>query len=355
MACEIVVCISANDSLAYNYIMPIALHPEVSKVWIVRPGKSLYGEIPKSEYVLAPARFRILRFIQMLYICLKLGARKEVRAFASFNPFPYGFIACIAAIRHRKPIHFGFIGSDWYRHIKAGYGKILLPLVKLASFITATGDKMREEMLQRGLNSEKIRVLPHCINLDRVRENDPEHSKYTCIYTGQLIERKRVDLILRGFAKASGTHPQAKLCIVGDGILREKIESMAHRLGIADSVTFTGYINDVQPYLTDSMIIIIASDMEGFPFSLVEGICSGLVPVSTMAGTIPNLIKDSENGLNFPYGDSDSLADCINKLMDDRDLYIRLRNNALKLKRSFSYENATDVWDKWLRKIKYER
>ena len=351
MAFEVVACMRAQDSLAHHYLMPIALHPEVSRLWIVRPRKSLYGDIPKSEYVLAPARFRIFRFIQMIMICLKLGARKEVRAFVSFNPFPYGLIAYVAARWHNKPVHFGFIGSDWYRHMKGKLRRFLQPIVRKASFITATGELMRNEMLRLGLDAEKIRVLPHCVDLERIGENDPEKAKYDCIYVGQLIERKRVDSILRGFAKVSAAHPEARLCIVGDGPSRGNLENMAQRLGLTNAVEFVGYKTDIERYLADSRIILIASNMEGLPFALIEGMCSGLAPVCTPVGTIPNLVKDGENGLLFPCGDSNALADCVNRLIENPQLYETIRKNAIQARKIFSYESATALWDDWFRNI----
>ena len=351
MTFEIVACMCAQDSLVHHYLMPIALHPEVSRLWIVRPRKSLYGDIPKSEYVLAPARFRIFRFIRMIMICFKLGARKEVGAFVSFNPFPYGFIAYLAARWHNKPVHFGFIGSDWYRHIKGKFGRFLLPIAKKASFITATGELMRTEMLELGLDAEKIKVLPHSVDLDRMKRNEPEKAKYDCIYVGQLIERKRVDLILQGFAKVSAAHPEARLCIVGDGPLRGSLENMARRLGIADAVDFAGFRIDVERYLADSRIILIASNMEGLPFAMIEGMCSGLAPVCTPVGTIPNLIKDGVNGLLFPCGDANALADCVNRLIENPLLYETIRKNAIQARKIFSYESATALWDDWFRSI----
>ncbi len=347
MPFEVVACISSHDSLAYHYLAPIARHPDVSRLWIVRPQRSLYGDIPKSEYVLAPARFRIWRFVQMIRICLRLGGRKEVRAFVSFNPFPYGFIAYIAARRHNKPIHFGFIGSDWYRHATGILGPFLLPVVKKARFITATGERMRAEMIERGLDSQKVHALLHCIDLDRLLVNNPGNAKYACVYVGELIERKRVDLILRAFAKVKNSHPDARLCIVGDGPLKGNLREQARRSGIEEAVDFVGFTFDVRPYLADSKIILIASDMEGFPFSMIEGICAGLVPVSTPVGTIPDLVVDGENGLLFPRGDAEALADCVNRLLDEQGLYEKLRAKALELRNRFSYDAATAVWDKW--------
>lgn len=349
---EIVCCLALkNESLVYNYLMPIAQHPLVSRLWLVRSHPCGYGDIPKSTCVLTPARFRPVRWLHMLTHCIRLAKRPEVAAFVSFNPIPYGIISSIAARCFNKPVHFGFIGSDWYRDARGIFGRLLRPMLQQASFYTTTGDSMRSDLLRRGFHPDAVAVLPHCIDLERYAVADPDKAAYAFIFVGQLIRRKRVDLILRAFAKVLTAHPNEKLCIVGDGPLKGDLLRLSETLGIRLSVDFAGYTSSVQEYLTRAKITIIASDREGMPFAMIEGICCGNVPVSTPAGTIADIIQDGENGLLFPEGDTDTLAACMCRLLDDRDLYARLRTSVLKLRSRFSYERATAVWDPWLRTL----
>ena len=348
MAFEIVCCMSSHDSSTYHHITPIARHPLVSRVWIVRPRKSQYGEIPKSEYVLTPSRFKPWRFVQMARACLRLGHRNEVRAFVSFNPIPYGLIALLAAQWHKKPIHLGFFGSDWNRYTKGRWGRWLLPVFRSAAFVTAPGESMRQEMLERGFSAEQVAVLPHTVDLERYPVADPAAARYTCVFVGELIHLKRVDLILQAIAEVRKEHPETRLCIVGDGPLTATLQNLAVQLGIAEAVDFVGWVSYVQPYLADSRIVLIASENEGFPHALVEGMCCGLVPVSTPVGKITDVIVDGENGLLFPKNDAAALAACIQRLIDEPELYERLRAKVLELRQSFSYESTTAVWHRWL-------
>lgn len=351
MAFEIVCCMMSWDSSVYNHLTPIARHPLVSRLWIIRPQKSLFGEIPKAEYLLTPSVFKPIRWFKMLKACLKLGARKEVRAFVSFNPIPYGLIAYCAAKQRHKPIHLGFIGADWNKYSKGPFGKIFMRAYHNANFITATGQPMKDEMIAGGLREEQISLLPHPIDLDKFPVANPEDAQYTCIFVGELIQRKRVDIILKAFAKVRKSRPESQLCIVGDGPLASNLKKQAAELTIADAVDFVGFANNVQPYIEKSKMILIASDSEGFPFSLVEGICCGLVPVSTPVGTITDTIIDGENGLLFPQGDSDALADKILQLLEEPELYNSIRSKVLELRKRFSYEMATAVWDLWFQTL----
>lgn len=351
MAFEVVCCMMSWDSSVYNHLKPIAIHPSVSRLWIVRPKQSSFGEIPKTVYALTPSRLKILRWIKMGILCFRLGYRREVKAFVSFNPVPYGLIAYAAAKWHKKPIHLGFIGADWYKYSKGILKSILLPLYHKADMITATGKPMKEEMISYGINENDIVLLPHPIDIDRFLVCDPAKARYTCVFVGELIHRKRVDLILDSFSKVIMKFSDARLCIVGDGPLKTKLKQQAEQLGISENVNFVGFKSNVQQYLADAKIIVIASDSEGFPFSLVEGICSGLVPVSTPVGTITDVIKNGINGLLFPKGDVSALTEIIMQLIESPALYNRIRSKTLELRKQYSYETATAVWDNWLRSM----
>jgi len=134
---------------------------------------------------------------------------------------------------------------------------------------------------------------------------------------------------------------------VGDGPERPALEAQAERLGIAESVTFTGFQRDVHPYLAAAKMNVIASDREGFPFSLVEGICCGAVPVATRVGTIPDVIRDDQSGLLVAPGNTKGMTEAMLRVVRDDVYYARLRANVLQMRSEFSYDRATAVWDKW--------
>ena len=347
---EVACCLGLTDSQALHYPAPIARHPSVSQVWLLRSRRSPFGEAAGTEYILT-SRFLPLRLVQMYRHCVRLAQRAEVRAFVSFNPYPYGLIALLAARRFGKAVHFGFIGPDWYWHMRSARRRFLLPFVKRADFVTATGEAMRKELIDAGINPAKVAVLPHCVDVERFPLNTPDSATYDCVYVGRLIRRKRVDVLLRAFAKVLQSRPQSRFCIVGDGPLRKRLRRLADDIGLGSSVEFVGYRQDVETYLSKARINVMASSEEGFPFSLVEGICCGAVPVSTPVGTIADLLTDEENGLLFAEENVDALTSCIQRLLENRALYGRLRDKVLQMRDDFSYDRATTVWDPWIRSL----
>ncbi len=351
MSFEIVCCLALNDVKVYDHIMPLSLHPSIEKIWIIRSSEQNYKPIPKAEYIVISSKFKLLRFFKMFIACYKIGKSQTIKAYVSFNPIPYGLIASIAAKLNKKPIHLGFIGSDWNLHCKGFWGPLLRKSFKKASFFTATGNKMKDEMAGYGFNKKKISILPHSIDLNHFYPKKKKDNRYDCVFIGNLIKLKNVSVILKAFYITVNKFPCSKLYIIGDGPLKQSLETEAEALGISKAVEFTGFVPDIEPYLAKSKILIIASSDEGFPFVIVEAIATGVIPVSTPVGTIPDFLQDEETALFFRVGDPKQLADKLARLMENKDLHDKLKDNIIKLRESFSFEKATAVWDKWLQEL----
>jgi len=350
---EIICCVALDDIKVHHHLMPISRHPSISKIWVIRSAKQLYKPVPKVEYIVIPDKIRLIRFLKMLLKSIKMGRRKEVKGFISFNPLPYGLIALIAAKLNHKPIHLGFIGLDWNIDCQRPGVSFFKQIFKRADFITVTGPLMKKEMVHAKFDENKIFVLPHSVDLEHFSNNDSNKRKYTSIYVGRLVPLKNVDIILEAFKLVLQKKSEHSFCIVGDGPLRDQLEQSLQGFQHSDKIEFTGHVDDVQPYLRDALSLIIASTHEGFPFSMVEAICSGVIPVSTPVGTIPDKLTDQINVLFFPIGGAEKLAENIISLIEDKALVENLRKNLFSLRRSFSFNLATQVWDPWLKNLSY--
>ncbi len=351
MGLELVCCVAMGDQALHHHLMPLVAHPSIEKLWIVRHAEISTGPIPKAEYVLVPDRFKPVRFWKMIRVCRELVRREEVKGFISFNPFPYGLFSLWAAKKQGKAVHFGFMVSDWNLKVSGFGGRKLLSWSRQADFITCTGPTMQNQMIARGLDGERIAVLPHTIDLERYRPGNPEQADYACVFVGRLIPLKQVDVILRAWARLAEKFPAARFAVVGDGPLLEDMKKLAGKLGIAAKVDFPGFVSDLVPVYARAKIIVIASTHEGFPFVLTEAMACGLVPITTPAGTIPDHIHHNENGLLFPIGNATALADHIVSLLNDPALYNRLRENVLQERLRFARATAMAVWDKWLQTL----
>ncbi len=193
-----------------------------------------------------------------------------------------------------------------------------------------------------------VKILPHSVDLERFKVNDPSQSKHDLIYVGRLVPSKRVDLILAAIAELRKRYPQICMCIVGDGPERVRLERMACDHTLESCVSFVSYSNNVEEYLQKSRILVMASDLEGLPFSIIEAMASGGVPVSTNVGTIEDIIKDRVNGFLVGKGDLNMLIERLGTLLESRQLYEKFRPKITNQRENLGYSHATEVWGRWL-------
>src|SRR4029077_3824290 len=93
---------------------------------------------------------------------------------------------------------------------------------------------------------------------------------------------------------ASGV--DARLCLVGDGPDRLKLERRAHELGIMRQTLFLGFQRNVAPYYEAFDVFLLPSANEGTPVSVIEALAAGKPVVATRVGGVPDVVRDGVDG-----------------------------------------------------------
>ena len=159
-------------------------------------------------------------------------------------------------------------------------------------------------------------------------------------FVGRLQHWKGVHLVLEAFARVPGADPPPELVVVGGPHRYERdypdaLHALAGELRIADRVRFVGAQQNVAEWVQAMDIVVHASGREPFGMVIAEAMAMGKAVVASAAGGPSELIDDGENGLLFPSGDADALADSMSRLLNDPALAQRLgeaaRTRALKL------------------------
>lgn len=103
----------------------------------------------------------------------------------------------------------------------------------------------------------------------------------------RLSERMGLDVLLEAFVAVRREHPDARLYVAGNGPLRERLERLAARLGVADRTTFLGYVPDEDlpaAYATADVFVLPTTTLEGFGLATLEALASGTPVVATPVG-----------------------------------------------------------------------
>ena len=146
---------------------------------------------------------------------------------------------------------------------------------------------------------------------------------------GRLTPPKDHRVFLQAAALILQSIPRARFLVVGDGPLRNDLESQAHELGIQNSVTFTGMRRDIPNVLAALDVLVISSLWEGIPVTLLEGMASALPVVATKVGSIPDVVTD-ETAILVPPSDPTTIAQACLKLANNQDLRFSLGQAGLK-------------------------
>lgn len=177
-----------------------------------------------------------------------------------------------------------------------------------------------------GIPDEQAALQEDILSTDKLLQRNREF-----LYVGRLVSYKKVDVIIKALAKAY-VDKKFVLNIVGSGAEKEKLQSLADKLGISQNVVFHGQISrdKVFELMKKCFCFTMVSEKETFGMVYIEAMLAGCVTIASKDGGVDGVIVSEENGYLSPEGDVDALVELYKKieLMSDEDVD-RLRKNAV--------------------------
>jgi glycosyltransferase involved in cell wall biosynthesis len=146
---------------------------------------------------------------------------------------------------------------------------------------------------------------------------------------GRLCEVKGQRELIEAVALLAPARPDLGLVLVGrdleqGGEYERLLRRHAERLGIADSVLFAGYREDVAAVLAELDVVCLPSWIEGLPLVALEAMAQSRPLVATPVGGTGEAVVDGETGLLVPPRDPPRLARAIESLLADPALARRM-------------------------------
>jgi glycosyltransferase involved in cell wall biosynthesis len=154
-------------------------------------------------------------------------------------------------------------------------------------------------------------------NFASVRRAPPAPKNAKLLLVGRLSPEKGFDLMLSAAARLKSQGRIGHLTIAGDGALRAELTALAASLGIADLVTFAGFVDDMESLYASHDVLVLSSRTEGLPMTLLEAIAQRLPVVATRVGGMPDVLDDGAGGVLVPSENADALADGIASVVDN--------------------------------------
>jgi glycosyltransferase involved in cell wall biosynthesis len=188
----------------------------------------------------------------------------------------------------------------------------------------------------------ELRLIP---NSARDLGEPADLSSKTVLAAGRLTKQKGFDMLIPAWTKVAEKHPDWRLRICGEGLLRDRLEELVQEHGVNDSVSLAGAC-DMNEAMDSSSIFVMSSRFEGFPLILIEAMSKALAVVSFDCPTGPaDIIDNGENGLLVEFKNVDALADAITRFIEDEDLRRRCGPAAAETAKRYRIEEVGPMWD----------
>lgn len=185
-------------------------------------------------------------------------------------------------------------------------------------YVIAQCKDMRDMIVDKKLvDSRKISVVYNPVSnilLERVAElkeekKDNPVAKTKITFIGRVDPQKQPLQLIEAFAKIKVLMPEAVLRIVGDGNLMNQTREMVTALKLESSVIFEGIRKDMENVYSNTDVVILSSQYEGMPNTLIEAIGCGIPVVSYDCPIGPaEIIEDGVNGFLVEQDNTDMLA-----------------------------------------------
>lgn len=184
-----------------------------------------------------------------------------------------------------------------------------------------------------------------CLFREKYRIKEP-----FVLYAGRLASNKGLRYLVEA-ARIVTKNNNVKFVFVGeDWGEKEKLINLADKLGIKDKTIFTGYIDSFEIYksaFNACEVFVLPSEWEAFGIVLLEAMICRKPVIGTNVGGIPAIVQPGKNGFIVPYGDAASLASCIIKLLQEKDLRTKFGENGRELViQKYTWPKVVDMIEK---------
>ena len=286
-----------------------------------------------------------------------LAIRREIRAFKPdvihTHAAKAGVLGRIAAVTTGSQVRV----HTYHGHLLNGYFSALGTrvvraveafLARFTTVLVAVGQQVSDDLLAVGIGHPgQYVVIPPGVDQPTLPSRDSAREQLglpldvpVVLFVGRLTGVKRPDRLIEAFAMVREQVPTALLLVAGEGDLFDSTRELAK--GLEGSVRFFGWQRDVASLYAAADLVILTSDNEGMPVTLIEAAAAGLPSVTTDVGSAREVVVHGETGLVVVPTPA-ATADAVIRLLGDGALRARMGDAAGKRAHdSFSTRRLVD-------------
>lgn len=199
----------------------------------------------------------------------------------------------------------------------------------------------------------KVRKIYNGFNFDEIIENaklnEKNVEKADLLYCGRLEDRKKPLRLLDITKELTKIYPNIKVGYLGSGDLEKEIKEKIKQLDLEQNVILYGFQKNPYRVIKNARIMCVTSCSEGFPTILVEGMSLGIPFVSTPVAGTDELSCNGKCG--FVTDDNEEYVKYVKTLLEDDNLYKKIKQNCLEECRKYTIENQVKMLEKILKEM----
>lgn len=218
-------------------------------------------------------------------------------------------------------------------------------------------------LAKSGIPQEKMTVVYEGVEVFRLPSPQIRHAARSrfgvtdnspligCV--GVLLLDKGQDSLIRALATIRSEFPTVKLLLVGDGPDKPRLQQLAAKLNIADSVIFAGFVSAMESVYPALDLFAFPSRFEGLGTSLLSAMSYEIPSVAFKTCAFPEIIEHGRSGLLAELGNDASLANSIAAILRNPEIALQIGRSARhRIEQKFSapkmVDNMLSVYDSLL-------
>lgn len=228
--------------------------------------------------------------------------------------------------------------DDYYRGIAKTF--VMGQATYQLSAAVCVSDFLAQSVMGWGNTRSTIAKIPCGVPLPTVTARQPTDT-LRIVYLGRLVEeQKQISKLTTALCRAIRSVPNTEAVIFGDGSAKANVEAILASEGKGLPVDLGGLVDNtkIQDTLAAAHVLVLLSDYEGLPISLMEAMACGVVPVClNIRSGISELVEHDVTGL-LVNDRADDFVAAIQRLADEAGCWERL-SKAARTKVSTAYSN----------------
>lgn len=170
---------------------------------------------------------------------------------------------------------------------------------------------------------ERVTANLNYIDCERFDRGPPASERpYDLVYIGRFEREKGITKLAHALTRLVEHRPDVRVRLIGDGSLHDEVERILQEGNATEQVTLTGWVDhdEIPSYLAESRLLVLPSESEGVPKTILEAMACGTVPVATPVGGLPDIVTDGETGILLADNDPATIACALDRTLDREDL-----------------------------------